>query len=204
MTSLSEYLGPFTEESRKNSPWFMPASCTVFASMYWSRITAFNVKTLWGDETTTDGAPSTGSSLPADLGYYVSDIVVSSRRTMNSSLLLYVVFAIFPILTALLFTCELLLSNIPLGSGFGMIALLAGVRKDTLQILKGASRSGKLKKPVRISTSVHDSPAAAKGLDDQRNEYILSEHQPSSASLSSSKLNESWFWIQKTVRHRTV
>ena len=190
-TSLSEYLGPFTEESRKNSLWFMPASCTVVASMYWSRVTTFNVKTLWGDSTTTDGAPSTGRSLPADLGYYVSDIVVSSRRTMDPSLLLYAVFAVFPVLTALLFTCGLLLRNLPIDSGFGMIALLAGVRKETLQTLKGASTSGKLKSPIRVSIIVHDVSAAAKGLNDQRNEYILSEHQNTSAPLSSPKFKDS-------------
>ena len=204
MTSLSEYLGPFTEESRKNSLWFMPASCTVFASMYWSRVTAFNVKTLWGDSTTTYGAPSTGRSLPADLGYHVSDIVVSSRRTMNSSLLLYVVLAVFPVLTALLFTCGLLLRNLPIDSGFGMIALLAGVRKETLQILKGASTSGKLKNPIRVSIIVHDVPAAAKGLNDQRNEYILSDHKNTSAPLSSPKFNDSCFGIPTIVRRCTV
>lgn len=201
MTSLSEYLGPFTEKSRNNSHWLMPASCTVFATMYWSRVTAFNVKTLWGENTTIDGVPSTGRSLSADLGYHVSDIVVSSRRTMNPSLLLYVVLAVFPVLTALLFTCGLLLRNIPLDSGFGMIALLAGVRTETLQLLKGASRSGKLKKPIRVSISVHDIPAAA---NDQRNEYILSDYERNSASLSSSESNDSWFWIPTTVRRHTV
>ena len=204
MTLLSEYLGRFTKESRKTSPWFMPASCTVFASMYWSRVTSFNVKTLWGDSTTTDGAPSTGRSLPADLGYQVSDIVVSSRRTMNPSLLLYVVLAVFPALTALLFICGLVLRNLPIDSGFGMIALLAGVRKETLQILKGASTSGKLKNPIRVSIVIHDVPAAAKGLHDQRNEYILSEKQNNSAPLSSSNFNDSWFGIPTTVRGRTV
>lgn len=99
--------------------------------MYWSRVTLFNVKTLWGNYTTTDGEVlSTGISLPADLGYHVSDLVVSSRRTMNPPLLLYFVLAVFPVLTALLFTCGLLLRNIPLDSGFGMIALLAGVRTE--------------------------------------------------------------------------
>ena len=204
MTSLSEYLGPFTEESRKNSLWFMPASCTVFASMYWSRVTSFNVKTLRGDSTTTDGAPTTGRSLPADIGYQVPDIVVSSRRTMNSSVPLYVVLAVFPFLTAILFICGLLLRNLPIDSGFGMIALLAGVRKETLQILKGASTSGKLKNPIRVSIVVHDVSAAAKGVNDQCNEYILSEHQKSPASLSPSKVNDSRLGNLTIVRHRTV
>ena len=110
---------------------------------------------------------------------------------MNPSLLLYLVLAVFPVLTALLFTCGLLLRNIPLDSGFGMIALLAGVRTETLQLLKGASRSGLLKKPIRVSINVHDVPATAKGLNNQSNEYILSEHQMNSASLPSSESNDS-------------
>lgn len=175
MTSLTEHLGPFTQGSRKNSPWLMPASCTVFAGMYWSRVTAFNVDTLWGDNTTTDAASSTGRSESASLYYHVRDIVVSSRSTMNPSPLLYLVLAVFPALTTLLFICTLLLRNIPLDSGFGTIALLAGVRTETLKILKGASRSGKLKKPIQLSISVHE-VHTAKGINDQRNEYILTEH----------------------------
>ena len=78
------------------------------------------------------------------------------------------------------------------------------VRKETLQILKGASTSRKLKNPIQVSMIVHDTPVAVHSLHGQRNEYTLSKNQIGSAPLSSSNFNDPWFGIATTVRRRTV
>ena len=177
MTSLTEFLGPFTHGTRNQSHWLMPASCTVFAGMYWSRATAFNVVGLLGLDTTTDSS----KQATADTYYLVSDNAISSRPTMNSAPLLYLTLAVYPVLTALLLISTLLMYNTPLDSGFGMIALLAGVRTETLKLLNGASRSGKLKKSIRVTIDVHKS-FTDKDLKNQHNEYVLDEYSRSKAA----------------------
>ena len=50
--------------------------------------------------------------------------------------------------------------------------MLAGVRKDTLKLLEGASYSGELKKPLTVEIAVAKSSSAG-GRTHPRNEYIL-------------------------------
>ena len=183
MTSLSEFLGPFTQGARNQSHWLMPASCTVFAGMYWSRLTAFNVVGLLGLNVTTNQALDSSIQATADSYYLVVDNATSSRPTMNSAPLLYLTLAVYPALTALLLLSTLLTYNAPLDSGFGTIALLAGVRTETLKLLKGASLSGKLKKSIRVTIDVHKS-FTDKGLRNQHNEYILDGNPRSKAAPS--------------------
>ncbi|KAG8525252.1 uncharacterized protein KY384_008896 [Bacidia gigantensis] len=179
MPSLSEHLGPLTAPERANSPWLLPTYCTLFAGMYWSRITAFNTKSLFDYQKTTeqdiDSGPDPNRS-PDDY-YHVADKVTSSRRTMNASPGLYVTLAIYPILTALFFTASLLLHNVPLDSGFGTIALLAGVRVETLSLLEGASRSGRLRKPIRVAINADERRVEGDGGTGGRNEYILHDEK---------------------------
>ena len=42
------------------------------------------------------------------------------------------------------------LYSTPISNGFGLISLLAGVSKDTVDVLRGAAFSGNLTEPVRI------------------------------------------------------
>ena len=172
MTSLAEHLGPFTE--RNDSRWLLPATCTVIAGMYWSRVAAFNTMSLWALDKTTDQAilgPNQNRS--SNTYYHVVDTVTSSRRTMNASQLLYFILAVYPILTILLFAATLLLHHVPLDGGFGTVALLAGVRVETLKLLKGASKSGKLRKSIRVTINADQGSMTKKCLRDERNEYIL-------------------------------
>lgn len=181
MTSLSEFLGPFTQGARNQSHWLMPASCTVFAGMYWSRVTAFNVVGLLGLDASTGQALNSSEQATADSYYLVVDNATSSRPTMKTAPLLYLTLAVYPALTALLLLSTLLMYNTPLDSGFGTIALLAGVRTETLKLLKGASLSGKLKKSIRVTIDVHKS-FTDKSLRNQHNEYILDENSSSKAA----------------------
>lgn len=89
MTSLAEFLGTFTLGARQQIHWLMPASCTVFAGMYWSRVTAFNVGALLGHNATTNQALYFKKQATADIYYLVVDNITFSRPTMNATSLLY-------------------------------------------------------------------------------------------------------------------
>ena len=65
----------------------------------------------------------------------------------------------------------------PLNRGFGMVAILAGVRTKTLQLLRGASFSGELKESLRVKITVQDY-VTDKGHTIPRNEYILGDDSP--------------------------
>ncbi|KAL8747612.1 MAG: hypothetical protein Q9190_000547 [Brigantiaea leucoxantha] len=149
---LCEYLQDLSS-SRNASVWKVPTVATVMAGMYWSRVTRMRGKT------------------PEEVPYHVQDRLVSERVVMNSSPWLLFVFAIFPALTTLASLGCLALYSVPLdGEGFGTVALLAGVRPDTLAILDGASTSGKLKRSVSVRFVERN-----RGLrkDDQHIEYVL-------------------------------
>ena len=60
----------------------------------------------------------------------------------------------------------------PIDRGFGVVAMLAGVRKGTLKLLEGASYSSEPKKPLTIEIAIAKSSSAGGGTH-PRNEYIL-------------------------------
>ncbi|KAL6716141.1 hypothetical protein ACLMJK_005707 [Lecanora helva] len=150
MTALSEYLGPFTDTERNNNHWLLPATCTIFAGVYRSCIAASNTMDPRGPTRTTDQAIQASPHNMSETIYHVFDTTISSRRTMDTSPLLYLTLAIHPVLITSLFVVAILLRTLPLDSGFGTVTLLAGVRVETLKLPKGVSLSGKLVKPIHV------------------------------------------------------
>ena len=90
MPALSEYLGIFTTSGRNDSRWLVPATCTIFAGMYWSRIAAFTTMSLWSTNTSIEQGILSPShqNTSSDTYYHVVDSATSARRTMNASHLL--------------------------------------------------------------------------------------------------------------------
>ena len=82
----------------------------------------------------------------------VSDTLLSNKQTMHPSWALYVVLGVQPVLISAIFIASFVLSYFSAvdGNNFGIIAVLAGVRTETLKLFEGASFSGTLKKPVGI------------------------------------------------------
>lgn len=153
---LSEYLGPFAV-SRNESQWLFPTLTTVVAGMYWSRMTGENGFYSWGPNPSVDVPPSNANhSKRSDVYYYVPDHIRSTRPTMHATWVLYFVLTVQPFLTLALFVAALSYYQAPLDSGFGMIAILAGARHETLKLLWGASMSGKTSEPVRMKIAVDD------------------------------------------------
>ena len=63
---------------------------------------------------------------------------------------LYLVLAVQPILLLASLLGRMLLYSTPGLNKFGLVSLLAGVSRDSLDLLRGAAFSGKLRRPVRI------------------------------------------------------
>jgi len=180
--SLIEYLGPFSI-TRNQSQWLVPSFSTLIASMYWSRATAKDGFYSWG--TDKNASLLVDPTLPMsakreEIYYPANDTVTFQRQTINRSFVLYLALAIQPILSTIHLLAGWVLYTVPLDNGFGMIALLAGVRPEGLKLLKGASLSGALAKPLRVKMLVHmedegEKNPGKKGHEDTRIEYVLGE-----------------------------
>lgn len=63
-------------------------------------------------------------------------------------------FAIQPVVTVSMVIASMLLYKVPIGKGFGMVAVLASVDSSSLDVLKGAGFSGQLSERVRLGIDV--------------------------------------------------
>ena len=164
MPTLADFLGTFAKE-RSTSSWLLPTFTTTVAGMYWSRITSLY---------SYYSAARNGTPTDPTLYYPVTDSIVSTRITMDPSWVLYLVLAIQPLLTILFFITALTFSHTPLDGGFGITAVLAGVRQESLKMLQGASMSGRLSEPVRIQIAVSEPVGPdARGKMTPEIEYVI-------------------------------
>ena len=81
--------------------------------------------------------------------------IVSARQTLDAVPLLFLCLALQPVLTVAAWLIKLAWS-LPIGDGFGMIAVLAGVNRSNLDILGGAGFSGQLMRPLRLEISLDE------------------------------------------------
>lgn len=149
MSSLAEFLGPFAT-TRNQSSWKGPYMATGIAAMLWSRITAI-------DSAANDGDPDVASRTfagvtyeDAGLIYPVNDTVAYIRPTLRKSSLLYAVLMLQPLLIFVILGLTLTFHSLPLDKGFGLISILSGVERGSLDALAGAALSGELKRAVRL------------------------------------------------------
>ena len=125
----------------------MPTFTTTVPAMYWLRLTA-----LFGPDNSATSPESNDQ-----VNYTIPNTLLSSRQTMDPSWGLYVVLGVQPVLLALILIASFALSYFSAvdGGSFGVIAILAGVRTETLKLFNGASFSGTLTRPtgMKIDTT---------------------------------------------------
>ena len=126
MPSLAEYLAPLSTPIDSN-----PTEQNVYE---WSNQWLMSTFPEYNDE----------------VNYTIPDTLLSSRQTMDPSWALYGVLGVQPIILTLIFVASFALSYFSAvdGGNFGIIAILAGVRTETLKLFNGASFSGTLTRPV--------------------------------------------------------
>ncbi|PMD34198.1 hypothetical protein L207DRAFT_638743 [Hyaloscypha variabilis F] len=131
-------------EERSNSSWLVPAFTTAVASAYWARFAYMLpgiMETAW--------VPS------SEYNYLATDeLIIATTATLDASWLLYLLLAMQPVFTALMFILAAIFYTSPIGKGFGMTAVLSGVNKNSLGLLSGAALSGELERPVKLDISV--------------------------------------------------
>ncbi|KAJ9612129.1 hypothetical protein H2200_003726 [Cladophialophora chaetospira] len=120
-----------------NSPWLMPTYAVTTATAYWAR----GVYMI--DANNIPGYNYTGGD----------ERILSSRRTLDAVPGLFLCLVVLPVITIAAFLTKAAIA-VPLGGGFGLIAVLAGIKRSTLDVLGGAGFSGELKRPVRLDVSV--------------------------------------------------
>ena len=150
MPSLAEYLAPLstpidfdpTEQNvyEWSNQWLMSTFTTTIAAMYWSRLTA-----LFGPDNS-----ATSPEYNDEVNYTLPDTLLSSRQTMDPSWDLYIVLGVQPVLLTVISIASFALSYSSAvdGGNFGIIAILAGVRTETLKFFNGASFSSTLTRPI--------------------------------------------------------
>jgi len=136
MSLTTEFLCPFTPQHGYASPWLVPTMTTFTATMIWSR--------LVGVEAVTGGRFS-------DQTYYLlsNDTLQHTVPVMRSPASVFVV-VVLPALSSVLFVINFFCYRGPVGKGFGLVSILAGVDGAGLWKLSGAEYSGRLSTPVKL------------------------------------------------------
>ncbi|KAL8769056.1 MAG: hypothetical protein Q9209_004842 [Squamulea sp. 1 TL-2023] len=183
MSSLGEILGPFAT-TRNNSEWTGPYMATSLAAMLWSKITALNSPI---SEQKGFRAPEELARLTAEEAGLVSpvnDTAVYIRPTLRKSGLLYFILAVHPLLiiVILILTASAFHST-PLDKGFGLISILSGIDRRSLDVLAGAALSGELAQSVKlVMRLIRDNEKGAV-------EYYVAVPSPSTSATQNGRLS---------------
>ncbi|KAF4851044.1 hypothetical protein CGCSCA4_v003587 [Colletotrichum siamense] len=145
------------------SHWMMPYMSVSVATMLWSSTVSKQATQSFDSETFNESSEgwhwSNKTIIPhkeADILYPVNkdkQTIIYNRPTLRKSPWLYLVLGIQPILLLIFLGMIALLHTVPLDKGFGLISILSGIERPGLDSLSGASLSGELKRPVKLSMS---------------------------------------------------
>ena len=156
--------------ARNSSQWKMPAIVDSVATMYWARL-------IWMNRyQSLDYMRDTELYYPA-----MNETIFSTNQTLDAKGLLYFVLCVQPIITVVMFIIALLFYHAPIDEGFGLVTLLSGVNKESLEVLRGAALSGELRKPISLDITVVDQ--GEKGANTGQIGYSLSDKSNGKASL---------------------
>ena len=162
MPTLTELLGAFAT-TRNGSDWERPFTAMGLAAMMWSRIVVMHGAGNIGethDTSAWEGGINNNLTLgDAGLIYPIDDVVQYTRPTLKKSSLLYCALGLQPMLILI---CLALMGSVlystPVDKGFGLMSILSGIDRRSLDVVSGASLSGELREHVRLvirPTSYH-------------------------------------------------
>jgi hypothetical protein len=119
--------------------------------MSWSRVTGLDSPTQYnfdGFNLSTGQVNGTGYSW---MFYPVTNqTVLYTRPTLRKTGLLYFVITLQPLLVTIILVLIVSFHSTPLDRGFGLVSILSGVDRQSLDSLAGATLSGQLAKPVKL------------------------------------------------------
>jgi hypothetical protein len=145
---LGDYLGQFGT-TRNESQWLLPTFSVVTAAMYGSRIAKSD-----GAVPLQAGGPlwTTWNISTQDYNetYFLDNMLTLQVPTLRPAGTLYLILTLQPVLTVAAFVAALALYKVPVGKGFGLVSVLAGVDRESLALLAGATLSGEVDGPVGL------------------------------------------------------
>ncbi|THV89732.1 hypothetical protein D6D27_06289 [Aureobasidium pullulans] len=163
LPALNEFLAPF-DQSRNDSDWVLPTMATSVANMYWSRLAAMEGpgSPHWtgNNSFAKRKAPRPNDNITDGLLYGRSASVESSRPTLQKATILYIVFVVQPFITLVAIIADLFMWDVPIGSGFNMVTVLAGA-DEKRDLLAGAGYSGELRRPLYMEIVTEEQTAGA-------------------------------------------
>ncbi|RMZ83253.1 hypothetical protein DV738_g1219, partial [Chaetothyriales sp. CBS 135597] len=144
-------IAPFHDDERQDSPWKIPsaamASATVWSGCWKHMMSA-------GDESED---PDTSVAI-AEFRYQAENEKFELfHHVVRVTPRLYLIFAIQPIISVILFILNLSLYSTPISTNFGLITILASINASSLNLLSGAGLSGELKQRIFLSISMDES-----------------------------------------------
>ena len=165
MPAFTELLGPFTP-LRNQSRWLMPTTATFMATAYWSRVAAMDgpgSPHYPGDNSFGTAGCPTCHTTAAGLYYESVSTIVSTRPAVRKSAWLYLIFALQPAMIALAIVAGWFLYDVPVGKGFGLVSILAGMKRESVSALEGPGFSGTLRRPAHLGMAV-DNAGGRRGI----------------------------------------
>ncbi|KAI1132886.1 hypothetical protein F5Y10DRAFT_274578 [Nemania abortiva] len=164
MPCLIEALGAFSGNGLRGnqSSWMVPTTATAVATMLWSRVVGLDGQKWLPFNPSKFNMSSPGWQLrnnswisfdEAGVIYPVDQnlqTILYIRPTLRKSPLLYAIFAVQPLLSLVFLAVTVRLYSVPVSGGFGLVSILSGVNRQTLNRLAGASLSGELTQPVKL------------------------------------------------------
>ncbi|KAM0546277.1 hypothetical protein ACHAPJ_010961 [Fusarium lateritium] len=147
LDAVSLAMGSFGE-GRPNSPWEIPSAAMASLAVWSGR---------WKHL-----MPSPGDDLGKQPPKFVEEFRYEPknekfelvRHVIRASPLLYVIFAIQPFLSTVIFLMTICLYSTPISTNFGLITILASIKPSSLELLSGAGLSGTLKQRIYLNMSV--------------------------------------------------
>ncbi|KAH8659932.1 hypothetical protein BX600DRAFT_383808 [Xylariales sp. PMI_506] len=137
---LSQWLSRYTPtNSQSQSLWTIPSLTTSVVSMFWSRVIYLN---------------PTNNEYPEIYYPPINETIWSTKPALQADWGLYLTLSIHPMLCAIMLLSICICYETPIGKGFGLISVLAGIRKEDLDQLLGAGLSGTLAEEVPMKIMV--------------------------------------------------
>ncbi|KAI9818435.1 MAG: hypothetical protein M1827_000494 [Pycnora praestabilis] len=173
-----DFLGEYNWRFRQGYPYpnnndtlSFRTSTALAAAMVWARIVSLDGAERSMDQYQSpshqdvDYVGKNGSGLQ----YWVDSSQITTVKetlTLKRDWGLYFIIAVNPMLAILAVLGKVLLYPTPIDEKFGLISMLAGVRSGGIEVLRGASLSGKLKRQVKVGFAI------VKDYEDEHGDHV--------------------------------
>jgi hypothetical protein len=167
LPTAQHIFGAFASSPEQANPAWLNATCSVFViTMCWAR-GLYMLNQTGGQSSYSDYYPG-----PYQSG---NQTIISTRITLYSSKLLFLVLATQPIITLAALAVTIWLYDVPLGSGFGIVSILSGFDPSRSRSIAGAGLSGELTAPVKLEVTLTKSIGgdSSQAVDDTQVTYRL-------------------------------